>query len=1404
MSTPTSPLWAVPEELPQFVRLPPNYTCVMCGFALRLPVQTTCGHRMCEACVPRLFQNGRLENALCPVGEADCQLLDATKLTVDTSTRREIAQLPVYCRYRSRSCAETPKWQDLQTHLATCAYRRPEEIKLSRNTGTFQGYKKNKAFKQRGDPPNAGVFYNDFDALSDNETGHVITGHHGGKADLQTMHHTKEVRCCSEYQAYPGSCSDCGGYSSCSECRFPNQEGHIDEQKFAKSFQRKIHESTRQSKESLKTRPTQDELSENEVERVTRDLDSMPDDSPDHPFDKLRSIVYHEKLDDIDPPDLVSDDSSDILEISEDEHIGGYTFAVESKKIATDTNQSIRRSITDLKKRAQTENEHQSAYRENTEPQSHKYRVTVDNLADNSKGKRSTSTGSVKMEPFGAAAISHAKHVDEKTSNENERVDSGMERMGLVLRTAQEKLICKWAFEGWFNVQEEYPFPLPQNISTITGPRGTGSSTGHMTMLGKQPPQISRRIPKMFHRKSNFCGDTHDGFQMPPSIFTTLSDIAKEMGFDFPSLIESAENMGMNLPLPCMQCFEKRQGEGARELQHDMDASGQGGRCPVCGGKIQTLSEFGRMLGKMRKLMSEKDLVARDVYPDGNCAYAAIIDQLRVRGDFRYTVKTLRQAAVQFLRDNPNAEDDTPLALFLTHEETWDAYLARMSQDGEWGDHMTLNAICNALNMTLVIYGGYSGQAETRLVPLTAKHANTDTANPFPEIFLGHINESHYISLRPRQWKQRLSEDSVGNSAMETLYCHMVHIENIVKRLVQLQYITPAVPYSRVGHLPFSSEGNELRVDMVGSYPNKMLTRLAHVNNISPDIGIFFPTENVNKESKRQITTFLSPNDTRAVPIIDHARKKDLLINALEENIPGLLCLKPICPSLWAGETEYVNGEIILKTISISPNWKLGGHDFIAFRCDWPDCANEWFVRTRKVQMYSTTCLRTLYDSGCHIIPALERESMTDVMDICLSANIVEQGVYWCYSFATAERTICQRVLDNGQVQVFLIFRNLLDETVADYSIPMSVLKSVFYYACENVTLSDWISQPGHCLLLLLHKLAEGLEKRFIPHYFISQLNLLLGMEDTVMAKFLQEVHSIEAQFLEKLFFMADRLNVTATELGSFFDNIIDDVFMYSSHRNALRSFNEAIIPACSDILQDFVYQKNFNDAFVVLEDMREQTGLYSAEPCNVPDLIKTAMGTMAIGYKYCMSVFVDIQLNTEYSTDLCVGFETIALSEMFGPDIPSELGRKPVPSLYAIATGDLMFPSVFTTVLRQGSLHDAFISGLRFYLDTYAEIAGENLAIEGSMNSKSALYMLAGLYDTLWLSYLQQGRQEEFRPLLTRYTLIVEHSGVPYLYEYLASALRTLGEHDMAKDLEKRDTRGPQNMITTLMNALK
>ena len=73
------------------------------------------------------------------------------------------------------------------------------------------------------------------------------------------------------------------------------------------------------------------------------------------------------------------------------------------------------------------------------------------------------------------------------------------------------------------------------------------------------------------------------------------------------------------------------------------------------------------------KMADSEGYSVRDVVADGNCMFAAAVDQLELHGDFTHNAKSLRELSVHWLIENPCSDDGTPFASFL--EEEWDQYL---------------------------------------------------------------------------------------------------------------------------------------------------------------------------------------------------------------------------------------------------------------------------------------------------------------------------------------------------------------------------------------------------------------------------------------------------------------------------------------------------------------------------------------------------------------------------------------------------------------------------------------------------------------------------------------------------------------------------------------------------------
>ena len=128
---------------------------------------------------------------------------------------------------------------------------------------------------------------------------------------------------------------------------------------------------------------------------------------------------------------------------------------------------------------------------------------------------------------------------------------------------------------------------------------------------------------------------------------------------------------------------------------------------------------------------------------DGNCMFHAISDQLARLGLALKTPSELRSNVVQYLRNNPLTSDGTHLREFISYQ-AWESYLRRMSQEGVWGDWITLWGLVNMLDIDVAVVSSI-GEGGLRVI------SPGDTSNSDHNLnrtaLLGHEAEEHHHSL---------------------------------------------------------------------------------------------------------------------------------------------------------------------------------------------------------------------------------------------------------------------------------------------------------------------------------------------------------------------------------------------------------------------------------------------------------------------------------------------------------------------------------------------------------------------------------------------------------------------------------------------------------------------------------
>ncbi|XP_065659963.1 TNF receptor-associated factor 6-A-like isoform X2 [Hydra vulgaris] len=97
-------------------QLSDEHECPVCRMALRKPIQTLCGHRLCLSCAKEMRKRNK-GVLICP---SDNSILDSSKIFPDAAIERVIMQLKVKCNNFSYGCEWTGELKILNIHEENC------------------------------------------------------------------------------------------------------------------------------------------------------------------------------------------------------------------------------------------------------------------------------------------------------------------------------------------------------------------------------------------------------------------------------------------------------------------------------------------------------------------------------------------------------------------------------------------------------------------------------------------------------------------------------------------------------------------------------------------------------------------------------------------------------------------------------------------------------------------------------------------------------------------------------------------------------------------------------------------------------------------------------------------------------------------------------------------------------------------------------------------------------------------------------------------------------------------------------------------------------------------------------------------------------------------------------------
>ena len=126
----------------------------------------------------------------------------------------------------------------------------------------------------------------------------------------------------------------------------------------------------------------------------------------------------------------------------------------------------------------------------------------------------------------------------------------------------------------------------------------------------------------------------------------------------------------------------------------------------------------------------------REVGGDGNCLFRSVSDQM---DNTENNHKMYREMCLTYMKNNP--DEFSP---FIEDDETFDKYLERMSDDGEWGGNLEIYALSKTLNANFYIY-----------IHKHPMYIVNNFEKPKKNILLTYHEGKHYNSLRKLEEKSK-------------------------------------------------------------------------------------------------------------------------------------------------------------------------------------------------------------------------------------------------------------------------------------------------------------------------------------------------------------------------------------------------------------------------------------------------------------------------------------------------------------------------------------------------------------------------------------------------------------------------------------------------------------------------
>ena len=243
----------------------------------------------------------------------------------------------------------------------------------------------------------------------------------------------------------------------------------------------------------------------------------------------------------------------------------------------------------------------------------------------------------------------------------------------------------------------------------------------------------------------------------------------------------------------------------------------------------------------------------------------------------------------------------------------------------------------------------------------------------------------------------------------------------------------------------------------------------------------------------------------------------------------------------WSNDLHGPVRKLLLQGI---PNIESDQTAVFKYPISWPEPAMDWLIRPRPNGWPTVTLIQQIFDSGCHVAPVGRGKRLGNHVDFLeymknpglhKSAEVTEDERYkkktipmdeteWRISFSLAENLLGQSMPPvERQVLVLLkmIKKLYFPEVISSYQ-----LKNLLFWERERGDELSWVEDDSaKCLLFMLDRLHECLEKGYLPHYIIPQSNLLKYENPVGLAEAAHAVAEVRRNIVQKVVSLLKRLH---------------------------------------------------------------------------------------------------------------------------------------------------------------------------------------------------------------------------------------------------------------------------------------